>query len=99
MEDLAKLGIVLVVIVAVAIAAYMVFGGAFKSPQETCALQGALWDPVRDICVPAGSVGASCAPLISNGTCQYGLSCSWSINPLVLFRECSGVLQYPIGGG
>jgi hypothetical protein len=98
MEDLAKAGIVIAVVVMIAIAAYAIFGGMFKSPEETCALQGAIYDPIKDICVPASGVGQSCFPFVSSGQCQYGLICGWNLfNPLALFRECQGTLQYPGG--
>ena len=95
MEDLVKLGIIITVVVVVAIAAYMIFGGAFKSPQQICGELGQIYDPVRDICVTAGGLGESCAPIISSGQCQYGLECHWDINPLVGFRSCQGILQFP----
>jgi len=97
MEDLAKLGAIIAVVVVIAISAYVLLGGVFKSPQETCGLQGMIYDPVKDICVPASGLNQSCAPLLSTGACQYGLECVWSINPLNLFRECQGTLQYPGG--
>jgi hypothetical protein len=98
MENLAKAGIVIAVVIVVAIFAYTMFGSFFESPQAVCGQQGMVYDATRDICVPAGGIGASCAPFVSSGQCQYGLSCGWDINPLVLFRSCQGTLQYPMGG-
>lgn len=95
-----KIIVILGILVIILLVVFTFFGNIFASPEEICALQGALYDPVRDICVPAGGINQSCAPIISNGTCQLGLSCQFDLlAPQNGFFTCKGELQFPVNGG
>ena len=68
----------------------------FASPQEICARQGMIYDSELNVCLPAGGIDDSCAPIISTGRCQLGLTCE--LSPLNIFEGffvCRGSLEFP----